>query len=101
VYTAAVTADDLAVQAATTALNSGLITSAQAAAVQKITTDAMGLLTAAQAAFTAGDQITANKNVAAATATLVSLSICLTTKPLTVATFASCAAAVPAPAVTQ
>jgi len=100
VYSAAVTADDLAVQAATTALTSGLITSAQAQAVQNITKTAMNLLTAAQTAFTAGDQATANKNVSAASATLVALSLCLTQKPLTTATFATCAAHVPAPVVT-
>jgi len=95
VYQAAVTADDLAVQSATTALNAGLISSAQAASIQTITTDAMNLLTAANTAFQAGDSLTANKNVAAASATLIALSLCLTQKPLTVASFAACAANVP------
>lgn len=100
VYNAAVAADDVAVVTATNALQAGLISSAQAASVQKILTDAMGLLTAANAAFTAGDQLTANKNVAAASATLVALSLCLTQKPLTIATFSSCAATIPAPVTT-
>jgi hypothetical protein len=96
VYNAAVTADDLAVQAGTAALSAGLITSAQAQSVQNITITAMGLLNAAQTAFTAGNQVGANQNVAAATATLVSLSLCLTQKPLTTSTFATCAAHIPA-----
>jgi hypothetical protein len=100
VYNAAVAADDLAVQAGTAALNSGLITSAQAQSVQNITTTAMALLNAAQTAFTAGNQVAANQNVATATASLVSLSLCLTQKPLTTATFATCAAHIPAPVVT-
>ena len=95
VYAAAVTADDVAVQSATTALNSGLITSAQAQSIQNITQTAMSLLTAAEAAYTAGDQLTANKNVSAASATLVALSLCLTQKPLTTTTFATCAAHIP------
>lgn len=96
VYADALTADDLVVQAATTALNAGLINSAQATNIQKITIDARNLLTAAQIAFTAGNSALANQNVVSATATLVAMSLCLTQKPLTVATFASCAATVPA-----
>jgi hypothetical protein len=96
IYTAALTTDDLVVQAATAALNAGLISSAQAVSIQKITTDASNLLMAANTAFTAGNSVAANQDVTAATATLVAMSLCLTAKPLTVATFAACAAAVPA-----
>jgi hypothetical protein len=96
IYTAALTTDDLVVQAATTALNAGLISSAQAVSIQKITTDASNLLMAANTAFTAGNSVAANQDVTAATATLVAMSLCLTAKPLTVAIFATCAAAVPA-----
>ena len=95
IYADALTANDVVVQATTTALNAGLITSVQAASVQKITIDASNLLTAAQTAFTAGDSIAANSDVVAATATLAALSLCLTHKPLTVATFGTCAAAIP------
>jgi hypothetical protein len=95
IYTDAVTANDVIVQATTTALTAGLISSAQASAVQKITTDAMNVLTAAQTAFTAGNSIAANSDVVAATATLAAMSLCLTEKPLTVATFATCVARVP------
>jgi hypothetical protein len=95
IYGAAITADDIAVTTATAALNSGLISSKQAAAIQKITIDAMGLLNAAQAAFTAGNSLAANQNLAAASATLTALSLCLTQKPLTIATFAACAATIP------
>ena len=96
IYAAALTTDDLVVQAATAALNAGLISSAQAVSIQKITTDASNLLMAANTAFTAGNSVAANQDVTAATATLVAMSLCLTAKPLTVATFAACAAAVPA-----
>lgn len=95
VYNAAITADDFAVTAATAALNAGLISSAQATLIQKITVDAMTLLNTANLAFLAGDSLDANKNVAAATGTLVALSLCLTQKPLTVATFSSCANSIP------
>ena len=96
IYADALTADDAVVVAATAALNAGLITSAQAAAVQKVTIDAKNLLTAAQIAFTAGNQIAANSDVVAAAATLAAMGLCLTQKPLTFTTFASCAASVPA-----
>ena len=95
VYNAAITADDFVVTTATAALTSGLITSSQATEIQKITVDASNLLTAAKTAFTAGNQALANQNVVQATATLVAMSLCLSEKPLTVATFASCAVAVP------
>jgi len=95
VYSAAVTADDVAVQSATTALNSGLITSAQALSIQNVTQNAMSLLMAAKTAFAAGDQVSANKNVSAASATLIALSLCLTQKPLNVSTFSTCAAHIP------
>lgn len=95
IYADALTADDAVVVAATAALNAGLISSAQAISIQKVTTDAKNLLTAAQTAFTAGNSIAANSDVIAATATLAAMSLCLTEKPLTVASFATCAASVP------
>lgn len=101
VYAAAVTADDFVVTTATTALNAGLITSSQATAIQKITVDASNLLTAAKTAFTAGNQALANQNVVAAVATLTAMSLCLTQKPLTIATFAVCAANVPPLSITK
>ncbi|HUD11449.1 MAG TPA: hypothetical protein VMS08_03490 [Candidatus Saccharimonadia bacterium] len=95
VYTDAITADDLVVQAATTALNAGLITSVQAQRIQVMTVDAKNLLMAAQTAFIAGNQVTANQDVTAAAATLIAMGLCLSQKPLTVTTFAACAATVP------
>ena len=95
VYNAALTADDLAVQGGTAALNAGLITSAQAQNVQNITIKAKALLDAAQVAFNAGNAVAANQNVTAATITLVALTLCLTQKPLTVATFTTCASSIP------
>lgn len=95
VYSAAVTADDLAVQGGIAALNAGFINSSQAQQVQNITVNAKALLDAAQTAFIAGNAVSANQNVTSATATLVALSLCLTQKPLTVQTFANCSTTVP------
>jgi hypothetical protein len=95
VYTAALTADDVVVTATTAALEAGYITSAQAAHVQLLTMDAKSLLSAAQVAYAAGNQLAANQDVAAASATLIAMSLCLTQKPLTVATFTACVDHVP------
>lgn len=99
-YAAGVQADDLAVVTTTNVLKSGLITSAQAQKVQDITVKAKSVLDAAQAAYTAGNSIAANANLAQATTTLVGLSLCLTIKPLTVATFDSCIQPILTPVVT-
>jgi hypothetical protein len=96
VYRAALTADDLVVQAATNALNSGLITSTQAAGIQQVTINAKNLLTTAQVAFAAGNQVAANQDAATASATLIAMSLCLTQKPLTIMTFTACENNVPA-----
>lgn len=94
-YADGVQTDDLAVRGITTLLDAGTITSAQAEAAQVVTIRAKALLDAAHTAVAAGDSVSANTNVTQATAQLLALSLCLTTKPLTVATFTNCINSIP------
>jgi hypothetical protein len=98
-YSDAESAVTVAVTTATTALQSGLINQVQATQVLKVTDAIQAVLTAANAAAQVGNSGTANANLAQAVAQIAILSSCLTAKPLTVATFASCTAKLAAPAV--
>lgn len=99
IYTSAVTADDLAVKAASTALQSGLISVAQAKKVLQITDQVKAALDAANAAATLGNTALATGNLATALGPIAILSACLTTRPLTFATFDTCTAKLTPPAV--
>ena len=92
-YTNAVTAVDIAVKTATSALQAGLINVAQAKKVRGVTTSVKTALDAAYAASQLGNVATANGDLASALGPIAILSACLTIKPLTVATFDSCTVA--------
>jgi len=89
-YANAVSADDLAIKAATVALQSGFINATQASMILGITDSVKAALDTANAAAQSGDIGTASGNLAAALGPIAILSACLTTKPLTVQTFAAC-----------
>lgn len=89
-YANAVTADDLVVKTATTALASGFINAAQAKRVLAVTDSVKSALDAAQAAAQLGNAAVANGNLAQALGPIAILSACLTVKPLTTASFDSC-----------
>lgn len=90
-YANAVSADDLVIRTSTAALASGLISASQAATILKITDSVKAALDVANAAAQAGSTGTATGNLAAALGPIAILSACLTVKPLTAATFATCA----------
>jgi hypothetical protein len=90
-YASAVSADDLVIRTATTALASGLISASQAKQILATTDSVKAALDLANTAAQAGNTGTATGNLAAALGPIAILSACLTTKPLTVATFGACA----------
>lgn len=92
IYASAVSADDLVVKAASTALQSGLINLAQAKKVLTITDQVKAALDAANAAANLGNTALATGNLATALGPIAILSACLTTRPLTFATFDACTA---------
>lgn len=98
-YADAVTADTLAVSSTTTALQAGLISAPQAQAVLNATDAIKAVLDAANVAAQAGNAATANANLGQAMASVAVLSACLTAKPLTVTTFATCIQRLTVPAV--
>lgn len=98
-YANAVTADDLVVTTATTALASGFINAAQAKRVLAVTDSVKSALDAANAAAQLGNAALANGNLAQALGPIAILSACLTVKPLTTATFDSCTAKLTTPQV--
>jgi hypothetical protein len=98
-YASAVSADDLVVRAASVALATAAITSAQAHRILAITDAVKTALDAANAAAQLGNLGVANGNLAQAMGPIVILSACLTTKPLTVQTFNNCAAKLAPPTV--
>lgn len=89
-YANAVTADDLAVKAATVSLQAGLITAAQARTVLHVTDSVKVALDAARTASQLGNTALASGNLASALGPVAILSACLTSKPLTPATFETC-----------
>lgn len=91
-YQSAVSADDLVIRTATTALASGLISPIQAKKILSITDSVKAALDTANAAAQLGNTGTATGSLAAALGPIAILSSCLTVKPLTVATFDTCAA---------
>ena len=91
-YTNAVTADDLVITTANAAFQSGFINAAQAKQVLAVTDSVKVGLDTAYAAAQVGNPGTANGNLAAALGPIAILSACLTTKPLTPATFSACTA---------
>lgn len=99
-YQNAVAADDLVNTTGTTALAAGLISAAQAQQILNVTDTVKTALDAANAAAQAGNTGGAVGSLAAALGPIAILSSCLTTKPLTVATFAACAVKL-APAATS
>lgn len=98
-YSSAVTAETLAIQAATTALNAKLISPAQATQVLNVTDAIKAVLDAANAAAQVGNSGLASANLAQALGSIGLVSSCLTAKPLTVASFAACTIKLTAPAV--
>lgn len=92
IYTSAVTADDLVVKAGSAALQSGLISLAQAKKILTITDQVKAALDAANVAANLGNTALATGNLATALGPIAILSACLTTRPLTFATFDACTA---------
>lgn len=90
-YQGAVTADDLLITTSTSALNSGLITPAQAKKILAYTDAVKTALDAANVAAQGGNAGGAAGALAAAMQPIIVLSACLTAKPLTVETFDKCA----------
>jgi hypothetical protein len=92
IYASAVSADDLVVKTASTALTANLINFTQAKKILAITDSVKAALDAANAAAQIGNTALATGNLASALGPIAILSACLTTKPLTVSTFDACAA---------
>jgi len=92
IYASAVSADDLVIKAASTALTANLINVTQAKKVLQITDQVKAALDAANAAAQLGNTALATGNLASALGPIAILSACLTTKPLTFATFDACTA---------
>jgi hypothetical protein len=90
-YANAVAADDLVIRTATTALAGGLISANQAQQIMDVTDSVKTALDLANTAAQAGSTGVATGNLASALGPIAILSACLTTKPLTVATFSACA----------
>lgn len=90
-YQDAVSADDVAITAATTALNAGLISGAQATKILAVTDSVKAALDLANTLAQSGNTAAANSNLAASVGAIAILSSCLTAKPLTAASFAACA----------
>jgi hypothetical protein len=98
-YTSAVTADTLVLTTTDSALKSGLINAAQAKKVEGVADSIKAVLDAANAAAQLGNTATANANLASALGGITIASACLTAKPLTPTTFASCIAKLTPPTV--
>lgn len=99
-YANAVSAEGLVVKTATTTLQAGLISAAQAKQVLQVTDSVKAALDAAYTAAHVGNTAIANGNLAAALGPVAILSACLTIQPLTPATFNTCTAKL-APAAVQ
>jgi hypothetical protein len=100
VYSDAVQAETLIIQETTTAVNDKAISPASATKVLAVTDSIKAVLDAANTAAQAGNSGLAAANVSQATAAIAVVSICLTTKPLTVQGFATCTQTLTAPQVT-
>lgn len=98
-YSSAVTAETLAIQATTVALNSKLISPAQATQILSVTDAIKVVLDAANSAAQVGNSGLASANLAQALGSIGLVSSCLTAKPLTVASFTACTMKLTAPAV--
>lgn len=89
-YASAVQSDALVLIAADTALKSGAINAAQAKAIEKVADQVKLVLDAANSAAQLGNSSTATSNLGAAVSAIAQASSCLTLKPLTPTTFATC-----------
>jgi hypothetical protein len=89
-YANAVSIDDLVIKEATIALNSGLISTVQAKKILAITDSVKTALDAANSAAQIGNTGIASGNLAQALGPIAILSACLTSHPLTIATFDVC-----------
>lgn len=98
-YSGALIAETLAVQSATTAVQAKLISAAQGQAVLNVTDSIKAVLDAANSAAQIGNSAAATANLAQAVGSIAIVSACLTAKPLTVATFATCTAKLAPPVV--
>jgi hypothetical protein len=90
-YASAVSADDLVIRTATTALASGFINGTQATTILHVTDSVKAALDLANAAAQTGNAGVATGNLASALGPIAILSACLTQKPLTATTFGACA----------
>ncbi len=91
-YANAVSADDLVIRTANTALINGFINGTQAAKILAVTDSVKSALDAANAAAQIGNAGLATGALASALGPIGILSACLATSPLTVAGFDACAA---------
>lgn len=92
IYASAVSADDLVIKTASSALAAGLINVTQAKKILLIADTVKASLDAANAAAQLGNPALATGNLATALGPIAILSACLTTKPLTISSFDACAA---------
>lgn len=99
-YQAGVSADDLILKAGNAALNTHLISAAQAHRVLTVTDAVKAVLDAAEVSYKAGNSASATTNLGKATSILAVLSSCLTQTPLTVGSFDACTSALITPTVT-
>lgn len=90
VYSTSVQALTLILKETSVALSAGGITAAQAKTIVGYTDAIKTVLDAALAAENAANSSLATADVAQATAQIAAIGICLTQKPLTAATFATC-----------
>lgn len=91
-YANAVTAEDLVLKTTTIALQSGLIVKTQGQRVLAVVDSVKAALDAANTAAQLGNTALSTSSLASALGPIAILSACLTAKPLTPATFDSCAA---------
>lgn len=99
VYSSAVQTETLILNETNTALTAKAISPAQAQKVLSVTDSIKTLLDASNAAAQAGNSGLATADVSQATAAIAVISICLTQKPLTPATFTTCTATLSPPQV--
>jgi len=90
-YANAVQAEDLVLVTSTSALNSKFISATQAKKILSVLDSVKAALDAANAAAQVGSIGSATGNLAAALGPIAILSSCLTSKPLTIAIFETCA----------
>lgn len=98
-YSSAVSADTLVLTATDTALKAGAINAAQAKKIEAVADSIKAVLDAANGAAQLGNTATANANLASALGSIAIASACLTQKPLTPTTFATCTAKLNPPTV--